>query len=374
MIPRNLLAFLLLMLYWLPILQAQGNRDQPGVVVQIDGQLRLKRPRWTVYAPVVFGKYLYAGDLLDLGTSSNAKVVCSDLTLHQVPTGIGGIPCPPSRSVLIWTNGTLINVMHYSKPVGDMINATRGSPSDGSLPLVLSPRRTKLISSHPILRWTPIKGVTAYKIVVRGNNLHWSTVVTSATEFVYPQDAPQLEVGVNYRLIVFNEERPGDEAGSGPDFSLLNPRDKTAVLEEQKHIENLGLSEGPTQFLIAHLYADRGLYAEAIERLEEVSSKFKMAAVRRLLGDLHVDVGLPRQAESDYRDSLELAKAENDLEGQMLSHQALAYVDEHALGNKEMASQNLKATIDLARRLGDASTASQIAKQLAALKTASSRE
>jgi hypothetical protein len=339
------------------------NSNQPvNLVVLVEGPVNLKRQGWSVYAPLAFGTTVHIGDLLRVNEGSRSQVVCSDLTLREVPTGISAVPCSAARVVLKGKDGS-------------KIMATRGWPSDGSFPVVLSPRKTKLISTHPTLRWTGVKGATAYTVVVRGGDLYWSTVVTSATEVVYPQKAPQLEVGVNYKLLVVaNDGRPYDEPGLGLGFSLLPSQDKKAVLQEQKQIESLGLSEGPTQFLIAHLYADHGLYAEAIERLEGVSQKFKMAAVERLLGDLHMDIGLPRQAEADYLTSLDLSKAENDDEAQMLLHQVLAYLYGHTLGNKGMASQHLNAMLDLARKLGDDSAANQAGKQLAELKTASPTE
>src|SRR5258708_5126011 len=115
MTQRNLVRFLLLILhgtFWLPFLQ---NGLLEGQAVRSE--------------------------------SSRAKVVCSDLTLHDVPTGIVGVPCPVSRVVLRRVDGTLIN-------------ATRGWPSDGSFPVVLSPRKTKLISANPTLRWSPVKEAT----------------------------------------------------------------------------------------------------------------------------------------------------------------------------------------------------------------------
>jgi hypothetical protein len=52
---------------------------------------------------------------------------------------------------------------------------------------------------------------------------------------VYPQEAPQLEADIDYRVIVVAEEgRAGDELGMGLSFSLLNSKDKEAVLQEQK--------------------------------------------------------------------------------------------------------------------------------------------
>jgi hypothetical protein len=367
MTQRNFVRFLLALLYgsfWLPFLQTgllegQAVSSEPlNLIVQIDGQLKVKRPGWTAYAPVAFGTGLHAGDLLSLGESSRAKVACSDLTLHDVPAGNGGVPCSVSRGVIVW-------------PGGGLINATRGWPSDGSFPVVLSPRKTKLISAHPTLRWTSVKGATAYRVTVRSENLSWSTVVTSATEVVYPEKAPRLEAEVDYKLIVETSDgRSSEEPGLGLGFSMVSSNEKKIVLQEQKQIEKWQLPDGPTQFLVAHLYADHGLHAEAIERLEIVSQTFKAAAVKRLLGDLYMDVGLARQAEADYLNSLDQSKAENDDEGKMLLHKALAYIYGQVLGNKEMAGHHLNATLDVARKLGDDQTASQAGKQLAELKSA----
>jgi len=339
------------------VLKAQVNSNEAvNLVVQLEGRGSVKRQGWTGSAPLVFGTALRAGDLIDLGQSSHAKVVCSDLTLHDVPGGIGGVPCSPSRGVLRRENGSLIN-------------ATRGWPSDGLMPVVVSPRKTKLLSSHPTLRWTPVTGATTYRVTVRSQNLYWQTIVSKATQVVYPDAAPRLEPGVDYKLIVeANDKSSSDYPGLGLGFSLLLSKDRKTVLEGQKQIEKLQLPEGPTQFLVAHLYTEYGLYAEAIERLEGISDKFGVAAVRRLLGDLYMNIGLARQAEADYLNSLELSKSENDDEGQMLDHKALEYIYQQILGNKEAAGEQLNATLDLAKKLGDDLTASQAGKQLAELK------
>jgi hypothetical protein len=379
MIPRTFISCFLFVLYCslLPALffGKVVSNEPVNVAVQVDGLLKLKRPGWTVYAPVVFGKYLYAGDLLDLRNSSSAEVVCSDLTLHQVPAGIGAVPCPASRIVLKRVNGSLIHTTRGLIRVNGSVINTRGSGAlDDSSPVVLSPRSTKLITTHPTLRWTAVKGATSYKVMVRGKDLLWSAVVNS-TELVYPPEAPRLKSEIDYRLTVI-AERGGtsDQSGIGLSFSVLKSDDKKTVLSEQKQIENLGLAAGPTQFVIAHLYADCGLYAEAIEGLEGVSQNFRMAAVQKLLGDLRVNIGLPQQAEADYLNSLQLAKAEHDDEGQMLLHQALATIYVYSLNNKEMAAQHLNAMRDLARRLGDSSTVNQAGKLLAEMKTVSSIE
>jgi hypothetical protein len=360
-VPCRFLVLMLQMIVSLPFahparVDAQAaNADPANLVVQSEGSVKVKRPGWTAYAPVVFGTGLQPGDLLNLGESSHAKVVCSDLTLHEVRTGVDAVPCISSLAVLRRANGSLIHT-------------TRGWPNDGSYPTVVQPRKTKLLSAHPTLRWTAVKGATGYSILIRGEDLLWSIAVPAVTQFVYPDNAPQLKPGVDYKLIVVaSNSVSSDEPGLGLGFSLLASADAKAVLHEQKQIENLGLPQGPTDYLIAYLYANHHLYAEAIERLEEASEKFKVAAVQRLLGDLYMDIGLARQAEAHYLNSLDLSRAENDEEGQMVVHQALAYIYLQILGNKETASHQLSATLELAKKLGDDLTASQAGKQLAEL-------
>ena len=343
------------------LIEGQATDPEPlNLIVQLEGPVKFKRPGWTGYTPVVFGTRLRTGDLLSLGESSRAKVVCSDLTLHDVPTGIGGVPCSSSHAVL-----------HTAK--GSLIHPTRGRSNDDSYPTVLMPRRTKLLSAHPTLRWTPVKGATSYSVVIRGDQFFWSTVVNSGTEVVYPEKASPLKPDVDYKLIVVaSNGETSDEPGLGLGFSLLNSEETKVVRQGQKQIENLGLLQGPTDFLIAHLYAEHHLYAEAIERLEGVSEKFKVSAVQRLMGDLFMDIGLVRQAESHYLNSLDLSTTENDEEGQMIVHKTLAYIYQQILGNKETAAQQLSATLELAKKLGDDLTVSQAEKQLAELKSAGS--
>jgi|SRR5882724_5786411 len=251
-----------------------------------------------------------------------------------------------------------------------MINVTRGRPSDGSFPIVLSPRKTKLLSPLPVLRWTPVSGAVAYAVIVRGANLFWSSQVRStATELVYPEMAPQLKAGVDYKLIVQTIDRSSaDEPGLGLGFSVLGSKDRQAVEKEQKKIGDLKLPEGPTQFLTAQIYATHGLNAEAIQRLESASQTFKVAAVARLLGDLYLKVGLTRQAEAHYLTSVDLSRDETDDEGEMLAHLALADIYEQALGNNKSATEHLDTAVALARKIGDDVTASQAATKLAELR------
>ncbi len=345
-----------------PEMFAAENADEGSMhlAVSVEGQVAVKRKGWTGYAPVVFGTYFQPGDLLRIEENSHARIVCADLTLHDVPVGMTGVPCEKSRSLLM-------------RPGGSIIHTPRSSPPAGSFPQVLSPRRTKLLSATPVLRWTPVAGVAEYKVIVRGGGFAWAKDVRSSTEIPYPNSAPELKPGIDYKLIVEIGDRSSYEPGFDLGFSILDPKDSQRVLQEEKQIEKLGLPDGPTQFLIAHLYASYGLRAEAIEKLESVSHKFKAAAVAALLGDLYASSGLIRQSEANYLSAVELAKNENDEIGSMLAHLALARIYQQELGNAKAAITHFDSALALANRLGDNSTAAEAGEKLAELRKTGTR-
>ena len=115
---------------------ANAGNSTISLAISTRGVTTYKRQGWTNFAPIAFGTRLMLADLLNVGEASNLKVVCSDLTLHEVSAGITGLPCPQSSGVLVNSSGSLINV-------------TRAA--DAFYPAVLSPRKTKLLSVRPRL-------------------------------------------------------------------------------------------------------------------------------------------------------------------------------------------------------------------------------
>jgi len=325
------------------------------LAVLVEGNVSVKEKGWSNFAPVVFGTALQLGDLLRLEDTAHAKIICSDLTLHDLQPGLVGIPCAGTRDLLRSSEGSLIN-------------ATRNWSYDGSYPLVLSPRKTKLLSRNPILRWNAVPGAKSYRIIVRSPKSSWSDVVTT-TQTIYPDSAPELQPGTDYKLIVETKDQSSSsEPGLGLGFSLLDRNEAKAVTEQEARINKLGLETGTTAFLIAHLYASHEMNAEAIDRLEALAKDFKAAAVERLLADLYMRVGLPRQAETCYLKSVNLSKDEKDEVGEMKAHLALARIYEQVLGNPKAASEQLNVTLELANKIGDNSTADQAGLLLAEVK------
>ncbi len=320
-----------------------------NLVVSVKGQLEVKRKGWSQFAPALFGTSLRRGDLLRLGGgSSEAKVVCSGLTVHDVSSGVGGVPCVAARPVLRYHDDSTISPRGYESV---------------SFPMVISPRKTKLLNPRPTLRWSPVEGVTRYRVIVRGIDVVWSGDVGS-TKLVYPDTAPSLDPRNSYKLIVIANGRQSDEESApGLGFRVVEPREAKEIREEEKKIRELGLSDMATQFLVVHLYATHGLNAEAIEQLEGLSKGLDEPAAVRMLGDLYVAVGLCRQAEGRYLLALELSKKANDEEGEALAHKALGAIYE-SLGNRDHVVQHFKSAVELFNRLGAREAVTEIEAHL----------
>jgi hypothetical protein len=325
-----------------------------NLIVSIQGEVSFKRQGWTNYEPLVFGTNLVIGDLLRLAPSAGAKLVCADLTLHELLPGASGVPCAAAQSVLKLREGS-------------WLNPTRNTPVEGSFPLVLSPRKTKLLSTTPKLRWTPVKGADAYDVTVRSSDLMWS-YRTAATEIAYPTSAPHLRPGVDYKLIVtYKNESSNDEGGMALGFSLLSESERKIVEKQVAQIAGMKLPNDVMTFLTAYIYAAHELNAEAIEKLESIKGSFRVSAVPRMLGNLYLTVGLPRQAEAAFLESLKLSEKEKDEQGQIEAHSALADIYHEAFGNNKEAKQHLNAMLELARTLGDQKTEQETEKRLAKL-------
>lgn len=319
------------------------------LVIAVQGQLRVKREGWTEYAPALFGTVLRRGDLLRLEDGDQATVVCADLTPVPIQPGVTGVPCEAARPILLYKESP--------------INIPRDIPP-GEFPMIIAPRNTKLLTTHPMLRWTPVRGVITYQVSIRD----WSTTVISATQVAYPADAPPLATGETYKMVVRAGGRNSDEETTlGLGFALLNPDEAQAVREAERRIGALGLDAPAVDFLMAHLYAAQGLNAEAIEQLEALSTTPREPAVARLLGDIYLQIGLSSLAEGQYQQAAQLSEQVGDLEGQALAYHALGRIYE-ALGSRIDAAQQYGRAMELYRKLGAKQMVEQLLTPLAELK------
>jgi hypothetical protein len=329
---------------------ATVSAGQAGIIVTVQGDATVKRAGWQNYAPALFGAPFRKGDLLRLATAARVVVACADLKLSELPAGVSGFPCKPAADP---------GILVYA---GRLASPTRGEPGMGEYPVVISPRATKLLDTRPTLRWTAVPGAASYRLSLRGTA--WSTTIDGATEMSYPSDAPALKPGTAYRLVVEAGQRSSaEEAGAGLGFTLLEADEAEAVHAAEATIRALGLADAATRLLVANLYANHGLYAEAIDVLDPLANSGE-PAVPRLVGDLFLSIGLNRHAEESYLQALRLSEGASDVEGQAATHAVLGNIYE-TLGNRDETVRHWQAAIAGYEQLGDQARIAQLRDLLA---------
>ena len=305
--------------------------DELHLLVGIEGKVGLKRLAWSDYQPATFGARLQRGDLLL--PDGRATVLCADLSLHQVRAE-SGVPCPVQEPVL-WRGES-------------MVITPRGA--DVLIPYVLQPRRTRVLTPRPWLRWHDT-GAASYTVIVRGGGQEWKQKRVMGSEMQYPTDAPPLNPEVDYLLVVMDEDsgRSSSEDRKGLGFRVLSDGERAMVEGRTADIEDLELDEPTRQFVLATYYAGQGLRGEALVLLNELSSSMDTPAVHLWRGDLLREIALSDEAVMAYQIALERAEALGNKESQARAQVGLA----RTLTDTVKVQQHYEQAIDLYEALGD---------------------
>jgi hypothetical protein len=330
----------------------------PGLnlLVSSSGGVQLKRKTWSSYTIVDFGSELYRGDLIRVSSGGNALVLCDGLTTWEVPSGAPaglnhGCP-PPPEAVLIRGASLVGNTRAISDPL---------------IPYIISPRKTKLLNTMPVLRWNPSPDAANYTVSVRGQTFEWSAT-TDVAEFVYGGD-PALIPGQTYILIVEadNGKSSQDEGTPGLGFTLLDDATASQVQRAIDKIKSLKLSAEAEALALSQFMVGQGLFSEAIELLEGVSAGGRQASsVYRRLGDLYRASGLNLIADERYARAVELADSVGNLESASAARAGWAEVH-ITLGNQDEAIHLFEEAIVGYETLGDAVQVDTLKQRLAAI-------
>lgn len=297
-----------------------------------EGKVELKRLAWSDYQPATFGARLQRGDLLL--PEGRTTVLCADLSLHQIQAETG-VPCPVQEPVL-WR--------------GESIVVTpRGA--DVLIPYVLHPRKTRVLTPTPWLRWHDT-GAASYTVMVRGGGQEWEQEGVAGGEMQYQTDAPPLKPGVDYLLVVMDEDSgrsSTEDPCKGLGFGVLSDEERAAVEARAAEIKALELDEPTRRFVLATYYAGQELRGEALVLLDELSDTLDTPAVHLWRGELLREMVLSDEAAMAYQVALERAEALGDKESQARAQAGLA----RTLTDEDKAKQHYEQAIDLYEALGD---------------------
>ncbi len=330
---------------------ASGNsvRAQTARIANIipkTGRVLLKREDWSDFHPTAVGTSINEGDQIFPTQGVRVRVVCPELTERPVsigvPSGIKTI-CP------VWE----VRIAKAPQAPGVLggINA--------SIPYIILPRYSLLLTNAPTLRWNAVPGATEYTVeLISSNGVIWKAQV-QGTQILYPGNAP-LEPGVSYSLKVQANTGQSSEQGgaSNLDFIILRPAEAEIVKAKAAKIAQQGFSPLVTALLLAELYSNYvlpastleaygltleatrsyNLTADAIATLETLTKRGEHSPiVYRLLGDLYWQTGLALLAAEHYLKAIELAQSPEDLEERTLAA--------FGLGEVHAATDDIKKAI-----------------------------
>jgi hypothetical protein len=338
---------------------AQEADPTTGRVIYIDppnppGKLKVKQKKSEQPADATVGMPVRRGYLLTLDATAKAAVRCADGTTHDLQPGPQGCPCIAAARGAIYDGST--------------IPPARGpDTARGAFPVLISPRKTLLLTTRPNIRWSPVAAPSKEKAVTyrvsmytEAMDLIWRKDGIQKTEMPYPPDEQELARGEVYKVVVqagkasSTQERTADLG-----FTVLTESDAKSIAEAEASVRRLNLPSDETRLMVADLYAARGLSSEAIEMLTILTNTLREPAVLRLLGDLYAASGLHREAVKEFEEALALPQIRSDIEGQALTLTALGR-SHAALGNGERARASFASAVEAFRKLGDILTIEQL--------------
>jgi hypothetical protein len=308
---------------------------RPNVLLSVEGKARLKRDGWTTATSVGFGTLLEHDDLLEV--EGTARILCGDLTLKELTNTTDSCPCPAWKGDFTTAEGTY-----------------RAVPSD--VPYIQHPRRTLVLEGQPLLRWRDT-GAGSYTVAIaQGGSVIWQQVGVMGNEIAYPADAPALEPGVDYLLVVRDNDtgiESSQDPAKGIGFRVVSSAQQEALTAHCDDVTALpDLDSAARDYALALCYATwesegsgRRPWGAAWLLLESVMETHDAPAVYLWTGDVLSAMKLPDEAEAAYQLALERAEALGDLESQAAAHAGVWYVTEDE-AHREKA-------VELYERLGD---------------------
>ena len=324
-----------------------------NLVVVVEEDAYLKREGWSDYTPIDFGTPVRHTDLLR--AEGTLSVLCGDLSIRLVE-GRDNAPCPPA---LGWMER---DGAYYGVDASAGGGVRTGTLPD-DVPYVQHPRNTLILDPRPLLRWHDTGAVSYTVAIVQSGSAIWHQDDVVGNEIRYPEDAPALQSGQDYLLVVVDNETgktSGGDPTRGIGFQVVAPAHREAIEPHREAVLALSSLDEPTcDFALAVYYATwrpsteegagadtgRGLWGEAWLLLETVAETHDAPAAHLWTGDVLSAIKLPDEAEAAYQAALERAEALGDLESQAAAQAGLWYVTGDEV--------HWEKAVELYERLGD---------------------
>ena len=314
-------------------------------LVDVVGEIEVRRIGWKTFVPASFGTLLKPGDLIRVSDGSTAAVVCGEESMwDQGPAALSGggeeygVPCQTGRPPRPWPD----------------VAALR-SETDSASAYVVQPRNTALLDTTPRLAWHSSANagdVISIVSILSDDGQERSSIEASAGNLDWPDGWAPLEPGSTYVLLIGDQEM-GQEATVGKGFWLLDPSEAATVQGKEARLRNGLMSDAAQDLLAAELYQSHGLNAEAIGLLTALAERNPGSAVWLMLGRLYLESGLPSEAEGAFNEALSLSSSFGELTSAAEAHIGLALMAQMK-GDTSSFNAHLEQAGTIIDQVGDA--------------------
>ena len=313
--------------------------SQSALIDSATTQVFLKRRTWSDFQAVRVSTEIEERDQIRVAKGGRVRISC------------------PNRRTPFWASEEPIAIKRLCggwKLVagrGNQSTATLGG-TDPTLPYLISPRHTLLLSNIPIFRWNPVSGVTRYVVQVKSaNRVIWETTVQQP-QIIY--SGSPLVPGTAYTVTVkASNGKTSEQDGinqtraSELEFRVLRQPEADKIAQEVAVIRKSGLTAPVTALALAKVYGDyvlpastaqayglsdqtldtHSLTTDAITELEEQIKKGDPSTiVHRTLGNLYWQIGLAQPAIDHYNQAINLVQSSKDLEEWTLAQYGLGRI------------------------------------------------
>jgi hypothetical protein len=354
------IALALATLLWRRGIGPTPTGEPLALVAGVMGRVEVRRQTSDRVVPAAFGLALFLEDAVIAYEDSAADILCHNGLLFSVEAERAiTIRCQEAGDVAAVgaldaeASTRIVRAVEEPRTIILAPAGTRASPTDvGQVPLLMSPRHTRIVEPRPTFRWTTVEGATAYhlEVVHAISGAQWYTE-TVATELTYPMDAPALEPDVTY-LVQVSAEPGAAQEEERTWFALLGDGARDELTTAVEAIQASGVNSPTERYLLGQIYSDYQLWGAAIDELETLAAGEPQASLYQQLADFYFQTGLYSFAKDRYQAALDAATAAGDRAGEAAAHVGLGRVTD-AYGQYAEAIAHLEEAEALYRESGD---------------------
>lgn len=253
-----------------------GRTEPVGVITKVQGQVHVRRATAKAWRVAHLNMPLYPGDWVKTGKNGRLVIwlqVGHPQTIEANKTVKVTSERTPRNSLwrevwIAFTKRMHANLAEESLAAVAAARSVLTGDWPERLPLILTPRNTRVANRKIAFRWQEVPGAQGYRVTVGffdEPSRVWETTVAHPP-LIYPNDAPPLQPG---KVYVWRVETIGE--GKGTDSAWFMPVPSAEARDIQFALKNLEARspDVATYALIAAGFLDsHGCYADALQLLQ----------------------------------------------------------------------------------------------------------